>query len=310
MMQVIESLKNKRNRMSTNNNYYKIWKLFNQFLIRLDVMPCRWEDRAVLFCAHLIDNGRQSSTVRSYLSAIKCVLQNDNYQLVESHVILSTLTRACRLVNDRVHTRLPIKLGLLEMILFEINRRYSTQPYLQAMYSTLFALAYYGLFRIGEVTASNHCIKACNVHMAKNKDKLLIILYSSKTHDKESKPQKVKITSMKQDDKTSRNSNMKKVTPHFCPFQLTQRYLTLRGGYKCVNEQFFIFSSGEPVSARHVSQLLKLSLKQMNFNQDLYSFHSLRSGRSCDLLKAGYTIDQIKMLGRWKSNAVYKYIKE
>ena len=31
--------------------------------------------------------------------------------------------------------------------------------------------------------------------MAPNKDKLLLVLYSSKTHDKESRPQKITITS-------------------------------------------------------------------------------------------------------------------
>ena len=46
----------------------------------------------------------------------------------------------------------------------------------------LFATAYYGLFRVGEITDSQHAVKACDVHIGVNKRKLLFILRTSKTH--------------------------------------------------------------------------------------------------------------------------------
>ena len=67
--------------------------------------------------------------------------------------------------------------------------------YLQIMYKALFALSYYGMMRVGEVTYSDHVVKAKDVHSAQNKDKLLLMLYSSKTHSKGMKPQRIKITS-------------------------------------------------------------------------------------------------------------------
>ena len=90
---------------------------------------------------------------------------------------------------------LPIQLGLLELILFEIQRRFSAQPYLQIMYKALFALGYYGLMRVGELTESPHAVKAANIHMATNKKKILIMLYSSKTHGMCDCPQMICITS-------------------------------------------------------------------------------------------------------------------
>ena len=78
------------------------------------------------------------------------------------------------------------------MILFEVERyfggRAAPQVYLEWLYKAIFILCYYGMMRIGEVTFSQHVARAKNVHMATNKDKLLVVLYSSKTHGKRHRP--------------------------------------------------------------------------------------------------------------------------
>ena len=56
------------------------------------------------------------------------------------------------------------------------------------MFCALFAMAYYGLMRIGELTAGEHQVKAKEIHMGQNRNKLLIVLHSSKTHGAESVP--------------------------------------------------------------------------------------------------------------------------
>ena len=53
--------------------------------------------------------------------------------------------------------------------------------------------AYYRLFRIGEISQSEHVIKACDVHIGTNKKKLMFVVRSSKTHSLGDKPQIVKI---------------------------------------------------------------------------------------------------------------------
>ena len=112
-----------------------------------------------MFVAYMIDNGMQSCLVKSYVSAIKKTLQIDGYIWDNNKVLISALTQACKLVNDRVKTRLPIQCGLLELILFELERVFNTQPYLATLYKTLFAIAYYGLLRPGEITLGPHVLK-------------------------------------------------------------------------------------------------------------------------------------------------------
>ena len=173
----------------------------------------------------MVDRGMQSSTVKSYISAIKRILLDDGYELNYNQCIIKALTRACRIINDRVMTRLPITCGLLELILFELQRYFDVhnQWYLDVMYRALFTLGYYGLLRVGELTLSEHVVWASSIHVAANKDKLLVYLYSSKTHTTGSRPQKIWITS------NQLEQSGKYVHRHFCSVEAMDQYLRIRG---------------------------------------------------------------------------------
>ena len=85
--------------------------------------------------------------------------------------------------------------------------------------------------------------------------------------------------------------------------------MNVRGDYFTEKEQFFVFSDGSAVKPNHIRNLLRELLQNLGLKSTLYDVHSFRSGRTVDLEKFGYSIDKIKTMGRWKSNAVYKYLK-
>ena len=94
-----------QNRNSTAKKYLGIWKQFNTFVINLDYKPDLWEDRAILFIAYLIhEKNMQSSSVKSYISAIKKTLVSDGYNWNDNLVLVRSLARACKIVNDSVRT--------------------------------------------------------------------------------------------------------------------------------------------------------------------------------------------------------------
>ena len=64
------------------------------------------------------------------------------------------------------------------------------------------------------------------------------------------------------------------------------------------------------MTADQTRQLLRKMLSSFGLNAELYDMHSLRIGRASDLIKQNYSIEQVKRMGRWKSNAVYKYIRQ
>ena len=300
---LLEKLRNKQTRDSTSRTYLRVWRQLNKFIINLDYRDnLSWEQKTALFGAYLIEGGIQSSTLKSYFSAIKHVLRLDGYVWDDKMFLLDSLARSCKLVNGKVKIRLPIQKGLFELLLFEMERFYydSPQPYLESMYKAMFCLTYYGLLRVGEVTLSPHNICASNVHVGNNKDKILIVLYSSKTHGPESRPQKVRIAAA---PTTMQNTKI------FCPLRIVLKYMAMRGSYLNASEPFFIMSDRTAVKPHIVRNLLRTLLDRIQLDSSLYDVHSFRIGRASDLAKFGYSVEQIKCMGRWKSNAVYRYLR-
>ena len=115
---IIEHLKVQSCQKQTAKNYLGIWRRFKQFILKLYVRLRAWEDKATLFIGYLIENIMQSSSVKSYLPAIKKTLVDNGYKWNDARVQVATLTRPCRLINDRVMIRFGVHCGLLELILF------------------------------------------------------------------------------------------------------------------------------------------------------------------------------------------------
>ena len=258
MHRIVEKLKKDRVRDSTKNNYYTVWKSFNKFFLRLDVKPNTWEERLVLYAGFLVNDNKQSQMVRSYICAIKNILRDDGVHINEDKFLLTSLTKACKLRNDRVITRLPMQKGLLQLLLNSIIQLYeveSTQPYLATLYSAFFTTMYFGMFRIGELVASQHVIKVKDVQLAGNKNKIMFILWTSKTHGLGAKPQRVKITSSRQIENSPRCR--REYTANLCSFHMLHHYLAIRPKYDSVTEQFFVFRDRSPLKPEVVRAILK-----------------------------------------------------
>ena len=133
----------------------------------------------------------------------------------------------------------------------------------------------------------------------------MFVLRSSKTHGKYMYPQTVKISSTPK----PRIKGCERVNKKFCPFQLLRDYSMERPKYRDKNEAFFIFSDREPVKPEQMQQVLRNTLKIIGLNEKLYTCTSFRAGRTLDLHKMQISVESIKNLGRWKSNAVFTYMR-
>ena len=190
------------------------------------------------------------------------------------------------------------------MLLKQLTIMFDSQPYLLKMYRAMFVTSYFGMLRVGEITQSQHVVKACDVQIGDNKKKIRIILRSLKMHWISDPPQTVKLTAHPFESKlkTSDRENC-------CPFTMLRQYLLVRKSYKTEREQFFVFSDRTPIGPEQYRKTLKLCLSLAGFTKENYDTHSMRAGRSCDLLKMGVSVEMIKKLGHWKLNAVFKYLK-
>ena len=162
------------------------------------------------------------------------------------------------------------------------------------------------MYVMGELTLSNHTIKAKDVHLGRNKYKIKLILYTSKTHGKESYPQEVKIVANNKE-----NSNRYRMQRNFCPFMLMGWYFEVRKDYEGTDEPSFVFKDGSPVTPSHARTILRQMLNKLGLNGKLYDMHSFCIGRCSDMVnKLGYTLEEAKCTGRWKSSCIYRYIRQ
>ena len=86
VLQVVEKLKLQHHQDSTRKSYYSTWRQFNEFFIKLDEKPDNWEDRLILFVGYLVEDNKKSSTIKSYVSAIKPVLREDGIVMNERQI--------------------------------------------------------------------------------------------------------------------------------------------------------------------------------------------------------------------------------
>ena len=142
------------------------------------------------------------------------------------------------------------------------------------------------------------------MHIGINKNKILFILCTSKIHWKDNKLQMVKITSQA----LQHSANLMSINNWL--FEILRDYLRLRPTCCSREEPFFIFLDRSTVKPDHLQSTLKLMIKQIGCIPECYNTMSLHAGQASDLLDLGISVEMIRKLGSWKSNAVFTYLQE
>lgn len=121
---VVDKLQNADVEWSTKEMYYKVWCLFNRFLLCFDDLPTTWEDKLVLFAAFNVEIGNAPATISSYMSGIRYMLRHDGINISNVSCKLASIIRACKINNDEVSVRRPIKKKLLRLLIKAVDRRF------------------------------------------------------------------------------------------------------------------------------------------------------------------------------------------
>ena len=234
----------------------------------------------------------------------------DGYTWDDKWIMFNALTRACKLKNDVVFDRKPVRKKLIIQLLYAIKQKRFhddelNQFYIQIMYISAFQTAYYGLMRVGEYTRGPHVLKAKDVSLSQDKSMAKLILHSSKTHDRSNRPQNILIKLDQHDIE-----EQKKYKYKFHPVKQLDTYSKFRGSYINDDDQFYIFMDGTPLLPDHIRSLLRELIGNLGLNPESYDTHSFRIGRATDLMKRGDDLETVKRMGRWKSNAVYNYLRD
>lgn len=89
-----------------------------------------------------------------------------------------------------------------------------------------------------------------------------------------------------------------------CPTWILRNYLKFRRSKwgKAKNKPLLLMESGYPVKPDFVNNMIKNLVRKIGLNEEIYSSHSLRSGRATDLARSNKSAISIKKWGRWRSN--------
>ena len=91
-----------------------------------------------------------------------------------------------------------------------------------------------------------------------------------------------------------------------CPVENLKRYLKARPIGK---GPLFIHFNGKTLIRYQVSLMLKASLRYLNYDEREYNTHSFRIGAATSFAMIGKSDDDIKKMGRWKSDTYLNFIR-
>jgi len=96
------------------------------------------------------------------------------------------------------------------------------------------------------------------------------------------------------------------LTVQFFPVRAMLAYLALRGGQA---GPLFITKEGRGFTHPAFSSALDSLLSKLKLNHKNYNAHSFRIGAATSVTQARIPESQIKVLGRWQSDAYQQYVK-
>lgn len=163
--------------------------------------------------------------------------------------------------------RLPITRGVLQRLVLALNDTNSS-AYQRLLFQTMFLVAFYGFFPVGELTAKGANLKPLvqiqNLHF-QCKDNCLTattIVITNYKHYPSRRPISVVL-----DCATG---------PEFCPVNYLQRHCSMPG--PALGALSVCFSDDLPVKTSHFTQQLRQALTFCGLDSSQYKSHSFRIG--------------------------------
>ena len=280
----------------TQKNYLSRWKEFkNYYHTHYDEFHYSASKlHLALYITHLrYVKSAKSFSIRNHLSAITFYfnLKGITPPTTSFHAksLLKSYERSDAKLLD-VNIRLPITHNIL-ISMIQIVPHISDSNYEALLLQSLYAIMYWSLLRVSEVTTSED-----NAHN---------LLMSNISYDNQLNSLVIDFTSFKFSTSIIPIHLQIKDTLS-CPVTLYQRYIS---HHPRKDGPVFVHSNGKPLSRNYVVKSIKLALQAISYDSSLFKTHSFRIGRATDMFLEGFSDYQIQLAGNWKSAAFRKYIK-
>ena len=247
------------------------------------------------FVSHLDLLNRAPQTISSTLFAIAHLHKISLLPDPTSSYLIKQVQRGSRRTHPTEDTRQPITKTILQRIYASVPSL-APSPYMSALYQSLFLLSFHAFLRAGEVTATgpstSHVLTTQQVS----------VLY------KAASPTGMTITFQSYKHSEGRRPKIQIDThPHPCPVQALIHFLQFRGtspGFIYVNPDNTL------LTRQQFHQMLSRALRDCGLDPNHFNTHSFRIGAATNAAAMGLSPLQIRDMGRWKSDAFLKYIRQ
>ena len=236
------------------------------------------------FIAHLFNQGAAFTSVNSYLSALSYFHKINDLPDSTKNFNVRQILKGYRNSAAQRQSRQPLSLREVTF-LYQSITALGLDTYSAKLFGAMLTLAFFLGLRIGEMTSSPHNILSENVTL--NNDSIIVRFHSFKH------------------SKASSTHILRAMPSSFCPVKIIAEYMAVRGES---GGPFFIHS-GKAISRSFFSKNFEFILKHSGFDPVFYTPHSLRISAARFWASKGLSDNQIRLQGRWQSNAFKKYMK-
>ena len=192
-------------------------------------------------------------------------------------------------------SRLPITLDILHSISLHLDT-VCVSSYETVLFHAAFTLAFFGLFRVGELVLSDsnyqRPLQLSDIRTFEHGQSFQVKLRQSKTNQC-GVPQII---------------NIPRIDLSTCPVAAMHAYIKIRPVRQGHN-LLFCHRDGSPLTRYQFGAVLSKVISKLQLNTACYKTHSFRIGAATWLARKGVSHDAIKALGRWSSDAFRRYIR-
>ena len=197
----------------------------------------------------------------------------------------------------RLDSRLPITLPILDQLIL-VAPSLVGSPYQVCQFQAMCSLAFYAFLRLGEITgykggSCSYPLQISQLTKLVNNSQELIafkVTFKQYKHCYNDRPFSIVVSRQH----------------HSSPVELLIQYLELRG---TIPGPLFITVDEAPVTRSYFSNQPASAIRRCGLSPTFYKGHSFRIGAASHTADRGLSDAQIRLLGRWKSNAFLKYMR-
>ena len=278
--------------MRTYNKVWDNFKKFCQSTLNISVKLPVSQKNLGLYVTHLFKIGLKSNTVQGHVSAISYFHKINGLSDPSHSFFISKLLRGIQKEVPASDSRKPISKSILMQLVTVLPDCTST-TYERIMLTAMFLSAYFLCLRVGEIAKSNNVSNMITLQVSSVTVRRSIVAYlftlTKYKHHKGHKP----ILRLESQTKEK-----------FCPVKSLTKFLAVRTK---ISGPLFIMKSAKPITRSQFWTILKKCLTKIGKDAADFGTHSFRIGRCTDMVRDGYSDEQIKKIGRWNSTAFRDY---